>query len=68
MEWSSVTISTNKSSLPRYEPGQSLSPLAVPVSLPPVGVILADHVEDVATLEGDAELVAGNVEIVVRGV
>ena len=33
-----------------------------------MGVVLADDVEDVATLEGDAELVAGDVEIVVRGV
>ena len=31
-------------------------------------VVLADHVEDVAPLEGDAQLVAGNVEVVVRGV
>ena len=61
-------ISGYKSWLPRYKPGQSLSPLAVPVSLPPVRVVLADDVEDVATLEGDAELVTGNVEIVVRGV
>ena len=62
-------ISNNKYNwLPRYEPGQSLSPLAVPVCLPPVRVVLADDVEDVATLEGDAELVAGDVEIVVRGV
>ena len=61
-------ISANKSLLPRYKPGQSLSPLAVPVGLPPVRVVLADDVEDVATLEGDAELVTGNVEIVVRGV
>ena len=47
---------------------QRLCPLPVPVGLPPVGVVLADHVEDVAPLEGDPELVAGNVEIVVRGV
>ena len=33
-----------------------------------MGVVLADNVEDVAPLEGDPELVAGNVEIVVRGV
>ena len=31
-------------------------------------VLLADHVQDVAPLEGDAQLVAGDVEIVVRGV
>ena len=31
-------------------------------------VVLADHVEDVAPLEGDAQLVAGDVEVVVRGV
>ena len=58
----------NKSELPRNEAGQSLSPLAVPVGLPPVWVLLADHVQDVAPLEGDAQLVAGDVEVVVRGV
>ena len=31
-------------------------------------VLLADHVQDVAPLEGDAQLVAGDVEVVVRGV
>ena len=55
-------------SLPGYEARQGLGPLAISVGLPPVGVVLADDVEDVATLEGDAELVAGDVEIVVRGV
>ena len=31
-------------------------------------VVLADDVEDVSPLEGDAKLVARDVEIVVRGV
>ena len=31
-------------------------------------VVLADHVQDVSALEGDAELVTGDVEIVVRSV
>ena len=48
--------------------GERLRPLAVPVGLPPVWVLLADHVQDVAPLEGDAQLVAGDVEVVVRGV
>ena len=31
-------------------------------------VLLADHVQDVAPLEGDAQLVAGDVEVIVRSV
>ena len=58
----------NKSELPRNEAGQGLSPLAVPVCLPPVWVLLADHVQDVAPLEGDAQLVARDVQVVIRGV
>ena len=60
--------SSNKFSLPRNEAGQGLGPLPVPVGLPPVRVVLADHVQDVSALEGDAELVTGDVEIVVRSV
>ena len=60
--------SSNKSSLPRNEAGQGLGPLPVPVGLPPVRVVLADHVENVPALEGDAELVTRDVEIIVRSV
>ena len=42
--------------------------IEVPVSLPPVRVVLVDNVEDVAALEGDAELVAGDVQVVLRRV
>ena len=59
---------SNKSALPGNEPSQGLCPLSVPVGLPPVRVVLADDVEDVSPLEGDAKLVARDVEIVVRGV
>ena len=48
--------SSNKFSLPRNEAGQGLGPLPVPVGLPPVGVILADHVQDVATLTAEHQL------------
>ena len=39
-----------------HEAGQGLGPLAVPVGLPPVRVILADHVQDVATLRAKHQL------------
>ena len=39
-----------------HEAGQGLGPLPVPVGLPPVGVILADHVQDVATLREEHQL------------
>jgi len=41
---------------------------AVPISLPPVRVVFVDDVEYVAPLEGDAQLVAGDVEVVIRHV
>lgn len=50
----------------RYEPGQRLVLFALPVRLPPVGVLLVDHVQDVALQEGDAELPARDVEVVLR--
>ncbi len=40
----------------------------VPVGLPPVRVVLVDDMEDVPALEGDAQLVAGDVEVVIRHV
>ena len=49
----------------RDQPRQGLRPLPVPVGLPPVEVLPVDDVEDVAALEADAELVAGDVEVVV---
>ena len=39
-----------------HEAGEGLGPLAVPVGLPPVRVILADHVQDVATLRAEHQL------------
>lgn len=45
---------------------QSLRPLAVPVGLPPMRVLPVDDVEDVAALKRDAQLVARDVEIVIR--
>ena len=42
--------------------------IQIPVSLPPVRVVLVDDVEDIAALKGDAELVAGDVEVVFRRV
>ena len=45
---------------------QRLRPLAVPVGLPPVGILPVDDVQDVAALERDPELVARDVEVVVR--
>ena len=43
-----------------------MRPLSVPVRLPPVRVFPVDNVEDVAPGEGDAQLVAGDVQVVVR--
>ena len=45
---------------------QCLRPLSVPVCLPPVRVLPVDDVEDVAPLEGDAQLVARDVQVVIR--
>lgn len=46
------------------EPGQWLMlPLPLPVSLPPVGIVRADHMENVALHEGDAQLSTGNVYV-----
>ena len=45
---------------------KSLGPFSVSVGLPPVRVFSVDDVEDVATLERDPQLVARNVEVVVR--
>ena len=45
-----------------------LGPLPVPVGLPPVGVLLADDVQYVPPLEADAQLVARDVQVVVRRV
>ena len=50
------------------EAGEGLGPFAVTIRLPPMRVVFAYDVEDVATLEGDAELVTRDVEVVVRGV
>lgn len=38
-------------------------PLPLPVSLPPVGIVRADHMENVALHEGDAQLSTGNVYV-----
>ena len=46
------------------EAGESLVVLAVAVRLPPVDVLLADDVQDVALLERDAELATRNVQVV----
>ncbi len=40
----------------------------IPVGLPPVRVVLVDDMEDVPALEGDAQLMAGDVEVVIRHV
>lgn len=46
------------------EPGQWLMlPLPLPVRLPPVGIVRADHMENVALHEGDAQLSTGNVYV-----
>ena len=45
---------------------QSLSPLPVPVSLPPMRILPIDDVKDVATLEWDAQLVTRDVQVVIR--
>ncbi len=45
---------------------QGLSPLAVPVGLPPVWVLPVDDVQDVTALKRDAQLVARDVQVVVR--
>ena len=50
------------------EAGEGLGPFAVTIRLPPMRVVFAYDVEDVATLKGDAELVTRDVEVVVRGV
>ena len=42
-----------------------MGPLAVPVGLPPVLVLPVDDVQDVSPLEGDAQLVARDVQVVV---
>ena len=36
----------------------------IPVCLPPVGIVLVDNVKDVPALEGDAELVTRDVQVV----
>ena len=43
-----------------------LCPLPISVSLPPMWIFSVDDVEDVPTLEGDAQLVARDVQVVVR--
>ena len=45
---------------------QRLCPLSISVGLPPVRVLAVDDVQDVPALEGDSQLVARDVEIVVR--
>lgn len=46
------------------EPGQWLMlPLPLPVRLPPVGIVRADHMENVALHEGDAQFSTGNVYV-----
>lgn len=46
------------------EPGQWLMlPLPLPVRLPPVGIVRANHMENVALHEGDAQLSTGNVYV-----
>lgn len=38
-------------------------PLPLPVRLPPVGIVRADHMENVTLHEGDAQLSTGNVYV-----
>jgi hypothetical protein len=49
----------------RDEAGQGVL-LALPVGLPPVRVLLVDHVENVALVEGDAQLATRHVLVVFR--
>ena len=48
-----------------YQTGQSVL-LPLPVGLPPVRILLVDHVQDVALVEGDAQLSARHVVVVLR--
>lgn len=46
------------------EPGQWLVlPLSLPIGLPPVGVVRADHMENVPLHEGYTQLSTGNVYV-----
>ena len=48
-----------------YQTGQSVF-LPLPVGLPPVRILLVDHVQDVALVERDAQLSARHVVVVLR--
>merc|ERR1719210_2697503 len=48
-----------------YQTGQSVL-LPLPVGLPPVRILLVDHVQDVALVEGDAQLSARHIVVVLR--